>query len=95
MDHEINTVKQSLTRLEVEVAHIQADILEVLKQQEQLNTCLRYAMHGTPKYPGLMVRTDRLEGWRKRQTQLLVLMFTVVCPLAFSRVWEAIAAGGA
>jgi hypothetical protein len=87
MDERIGNVEQSVVRLEVEMAHLQVGVAKILDNQDRNHRCLRKALYGSLEHPGLIVRTDRLEGWRKRQGKFIAVLFTVTLPLAIARAW--------
>tara|TARA_R110002095_G_C4251957_1_gene240459 strand:- start:49596 stop:49880 length:285 start_codon:yes stop_codon:yes gene_type:complete len=93
MEDRIANVEQMLARLEVKADHLDDGMERVLENQERSHVTLQRALHGDLEHPGLVVKTDRLEGWRKRQTKFIATLFTVTLPLALSRGWEIMTGG--
>ena len=90
MEDRMASVEQSLARLEVQTAHLNDRLKELLIGQTKQYECLTRALNGDYKTPGLFMRTDRLETWHKGQLKVTVMIFTVLLPLVATRLWDAL-----
>jgi len=88
MEDRIANVEKALARLEVKADHLDSGMSKVLENQERSLATIQRALHGDFDHHGLVVKTDRLEGWRKRQTKFIATLFTVTLPLALSALWD-------
>lgn len=88
MEDRIGNVERALARLEVKADHLDASMERVLSNQERSHANLQKALHGDIEHPGIIVKTDRLEGWRKRQGKFIATLFVVTLPLALSGAWN-------
>lgn len=87
MEDRLIGLERATARIEVQITNADSRLTEIIRTQAETKSMLVRALHGSNGDPGLVVRVDRVEEWKKRITKLNVLLIGSVLPLVASAAW--------